>query len=104
MYYINIYYHIVATYDGEVLKLYVDGLLRGDVQNSDFELTEANLRIGRQVNDSSEFWYGAVANTRVYRVSLTSQEVVDKAVQQYIISQNASKTKTPLDLPCMKTP
>lgn len=29
----------------------------------------------------------------------TSQEVVDKAVQQYIISQNASKTKTPLDLP-----
>jgi hypothetical protein len=85
----NVWTHMIGTYDGLNLKLYVNGTLQVTTPNetSTSLLTEdintAGYFIGRAFLGASYF-NGSIASIRVYDVALTSNQV----------SQNYNATKT----------
>jgi hypothetical protein len=72
----NTWYHLVATYDGEDLKAYKDGVLITD--NSDPSGTpdpeESTLKLG-QHSTKGECFKGALDDVRIYNYALTEAQV-----------------------------
>ncbi len=68
------WHHIGLTYDGDVAKLYADGIEVASAAKN-WNLTRSRAHIGRQVNDAAEFWVGAVDEVRVYDRVLSVEEI-----------------------------
>lgn len=71
-----IWHHVVITFDGDVMKMYLDNVLQSAMlNNSTITAYGANLQpsqIGRYVNDS---FNGAIDDVRVYDRAVTLSEV-----------------------------
>jgi len=72
----NIWYHVVGTYDGSNIKLYVDGNLEATVAQTGTirASTAENLKIGN--NGYNEYLDGNISNVSLYDKTLTSTEVL----------------------------
>ncbi|MCT4580776.1 MAG: T9SS type A sorting domain-containing protein [Flavobacteriales bacterium] len=74
----NTWKHIVATIDGSVWKIWIDGVLTrtydSQHNNSDYRST-ANLEIGRYFATSTQYFDGVIDDFRMYDRALTEQEV-----------------------------
>ncbi|MHC4641409.1 MAG: LamG domain-containing protein [Planctomycetota bacterium] len=72
----NQWYHLAATYDGENLKAYKDGLLITDNPDpSGPPNTEsATLKFARHANNA-DFFEGTIDNIRLYSYDLTADEI-----------------------------
>jgi len=68
------WHHIGLTYDGDVARLYADGVEVASAAKS-WNLTRGRAHIGRQVNDAAEFWVGAVDEVRIYGRALSPDEM-----------------------------
>lgn len=73
--------HVVATYDGETMRTYVDGALVQSVASTrDIGLTPATTRIGAfrmdfGVTDYAGYFYGSLDEAAVYGRALTAEEI-----------------------------
>jgi hypothetical protein len=71
------WYHIVGTYDGANVKLYINGTLVEQTAS-----TVASLNSGGGINlmrrwDNAEFWGGRLAQVRIYNGALSHSNVSD---------------------------
>lgn len=73
----GVWYHLVGTYDGSTVKMYVNGVLRGTASSTtpiDYT-TSVPVRIGRSSDSSSNYTNGLIDETRIYNRSLNNNEV-----------------------------
>ncbi len=72
------WHHAVGTWDGDILRLYVDGVLdaSSDVSNT-LTFPALNFQIGRWVGGSSQYFNGQIDDPRVYNRALSATEVAD---------------------------
>lgn len=71
---LNTWFHMVGTYDGTNVKMYIDGIL---VASGDrvWNTVESVARIGQQTNTANEFWQGEIQDVRIYNRALSAEEV-----------------------------
>ena len=69
------WHHIGLTYDGTTARLYADGIEVAAIVTTAWDLVPDRGHIGRQVNDASEFWDGAVDDVRIYDGALSAEEI-----------------------------
>ncbi|NCA82824.1 MAG: hypothetical protein EOM72_08780, partial [Opitutae bacterium] len=68
--------HVVGTYAGTTLKLYVDGALAQTSQAIFAPQRNPQLWLGRgHVNGNESYWQGAIDDVRFYHHALSTQEV-----------------------------
>ena len=68
------YHHVVGTYDGSNIRIYVDGVLEStNAESGNF--TPSNLRIGSNYVGSSEYYQGELPVVRLYNRTLSKEEV-----------------------------
>jgi len=71
------WHHVAGTYDGNDVKLYVDGVLRdtnshvGTIYNLVY-----NVNIGRNAQEPDRFYDGAIDEVRIYARALDASEVL----------------------------
>jgi hypothetical protein len=74
------WHSIVGTFDGEVQRLYVDGLLVGTLAKAYTTLNDAPLKVGRYTGGAGcytpGYFFGYIDDVRVYSRALTTNEVV----------------------------
>lgn len=75
----NTWYHVVGTYDGTQLRLYLNGVLE-DTNNVSGTITASSgdLNIGRDPANPGvdyRFWNGLIDETQIYNRALTASEV-----------------------------
>lgn len=69
------FHHVVGTYDGSTLTLYVDGASRGTVEDSRSQAAKSTpLFIGLK-EDGGDVWGGAIDEAAIYDKALTSTQV-----------------------------
>ena len=72
---LNQWYHAVGTYDGTVMKLYLNGHLEASAPKSGLIVYNSNpLKIGHGVND--QFLTGNLDEIRIYDKGLSEKEVL----------------------------
>ena len=71
--------HLVGTYDGARMRLYVDGARVADVaQDGPIRTTDLPLLVGQMLPGQTEYNFpGVLDDVRVYNVALTLAEVLD---------------------------
>lgn len=70
------WYHLVGTYDGTYLKVYLDGVLSDNVELSGAITNSSdNLRFG--ADDSGFYFDGVMDEVRIYDRALTKEEVTE---------------------------
>ena len=73
---LTIWRHIVGTYDGASVKIYLDGILQDSVSASDPYTGAEDFRIGDDgVGGGSDEWDGLIDDVRVYNRALSVQEI-----------------------------
>jgi hypothetical protein len=73
---LNTWYHVAATYDGAMMRLYLDGVEVGAIQKTGTLATSAAVpvNIGRNP-DGSNPMHGAIDDFRVYGRALSASEI-----------------------------
>ncbi|MCK4918754.1 MAG: LamG domain-containing protein, partial [Candidatus Pacebacteria bacterium] len=74
---LNEFYHIVGTYDGSLIKIYVNGLEEdSDNQTGDIKLGSLDLHIGNFAGYSNvRHFNGSIDSVRIYNRALLAEEV-----------------------------
>ncbi|QDU57115.1 LamG domain-containing protein [Aeoliella mucimassa] len=68
--------HVVATYDGTIAKIYVNGELEGASSHTGLLRTNTvAVNIARNTEATSRLWDGGLADVRVYNRAISEQEV-----------------------------
>ena len=81
-------HHVAATYDGSIMKMYIDGNFlisasqSGTIQNSGY-----SLLIGRPSTIPDWFFNGTIDDVRIYNISLTNEEI-NRTMNGEIINQS----------------
>ena len=74
--FIGVWRHIVATYDGAVRNLYVDGVLKASKNASGNIFSGAILNISAYLNNTAYAFNGRMSQARIYNKGLTASEVL----------------------------
>jgi len=77
---LNEWVHLAATYDGDTLSIYVNGVLNAQRNYSgSVNRPNSNVHIGSETNGLEQFWDGTIDEVRIWDVARTQQEI-----QQYM--------------------
>jgi len=72
------WHHVVGTYDGSVLKTYVDGKLEGEAAHvGDIDRNGLNVNIGKNPNQNDQNFEGGIDEVMIYARDLTASHVQD---------------------------
>ena len=72
------WHHVVGTYDGTVLKTYVDGKLEGEASHEgSIDLNERNVNIGKNPANEDQYLNGAIDEVMIFARDLTESHVQD---------------------------
>jgi len=73
----NNWYHVVGTYDGSFIRIYVDGVERGSKAASGWTLSSSTgfVQMGGYCNNNSYPWNGLIDEVRVYNRALSAGEI-----------------------------
>jgi len=77
---LNTWYHVLGTYDGNSMKLYVNGALSNSKSiNGAIVTNNAPLRIGKQYYWSTiySYWEGMIDEVKIYNRALDADEVLE---------------------------
>jgi hypothetical protein len=88
---LNTWSYVAGTYNGSIIKVYVDGVEEGSANLSSSILYESGIspRIGSvTTGDSNRFFNGSIDEVRIWNRSLSADEVY----QQYISNLNKYDT------------
>ena len=69
------WHHVVATYDGSLAKLYLDGNLIGTGSAGAVSTSSANLAIGAYNNGVDALFNGSIDQVRIFNRAITATEV-----------------------------
>jgi len=73
----NIWYHVVGTYDGSNIKIYINGKLEGITPYSvGIAMGDDPVTIGRD-QTSANFFTGLIGEVRIYTRALTDKEIYE---------------------------
>ena len=76
----GVWHHITGTYDGSMLKLYIDGILDNQVSGSGvLNRPSSNFWIGGVDYTSNSLFDGLIDDVRIYDHALSEKEVSDLA-------------------------
>ena len=71
----NLWHHYVCSYDGSIIKLYVDGVqVANNTTSFTIDKTTANLEIG--TGNSQRFFNGSIDDVRIYDRTLSSEQIL----------------------------
>ena len=72
----NIWNHLVGTYDGTTLRIYVDGVLAGStVAVGTIDATTLDSLIGVHNSLATNFFNGLLDDVRIYNRALSNDEI-----------------------------
>jgi hypothetical protein len=72
------WHHVVGTYDGSVLKTYVDGKLEGEAPHvGSIDINGLNVNIGKNPNQDDQNFEGSIDEVMIYARDLTESHVQD---------------------------
>jgi hypothetical protein len=73
----NRWYHLAATYDGNVFNAYRDGVLitSNQAPSGPPDSESGTLKLGRHATSANNYFTGTVDNVRVYNKALTVEEI-----------------------------
>jgi hypothetical protein len=72
------WHHVVGTYDGSVLKTYVDTKLEGEAPHvGDIDLIDLNVNIGKNPNQNDQNFQGGIDEVMIYNRDLSESHVKD---------------------------
>ena len=72
------WHHVVGTYDGSVLKTYVDTKLEGEAPHvGSIDLIDLNVNIGKNPNQNDQNFKGGIDEVMIYARDLTESHVQD---------------------------
>ena len=73
----NTWYHLAATYDGDVLNAYRDGVLitSNPAPSGDPEAETNSAKLARHAATATQFFTGTIDDARVYSRALTQDEI-----------------------------
>ncbi|MEE9350349.1 MAG: LamG-like jellyroll fold domain-containing protein [Flavobacteriaceae bacterium] len=75
----NVWYHITATYDGSNMRLYINGLEKGNASKTGAIFTSsASIRIGDNPVNAKNF-DGIIDELKIYNIALSTSEVIELA-------------------------
>lgn len=74
---LNQWTHIAATYDGNVARIYVNGILRGEMNRVGSIVEDPNIpvMIGMQPVTNNKPWIGRIDEVRIYNIALDSSQI-----------------------------
>ena len=73
---LNKWYHLAATFDGKILKLFVDGVMVNSASVSDdLHVNGRNINIGSD-NGNQKFFKGNLDNVAVWTIALSDADIV----------------------------
>lgn len=73
---INEWHHVAATYDGSIMKIYLDGVLKATkVVTGNIIVNTDALTIGTQSGYSGEYFQGSLDEVRIWNRALTECEI-----------------------------
>jgi Concanavalin A-like lectin/glucanases superfamily/Chitobiase/beta-hexosaminidase C-terminal domain/Glucodextranase, domain B/Bacterial Ig-like domain len=95
----NTWYHIVGTYDGSNIKIYINGQLQNSVPASGTISTNTlNLEIGRWRDAYREYFNGLIDEVAIYKRALSATEIQEQyrtyAVNSPTVNPVTSPTAT----------
>ncbi|MDA2936242.1 DUF2341 domain-containing protein [Patescibacteria group bacterium AH-259-L05] len=70
----NKWHHVVGTYDGLQIKIYVDGVLENS-SNKSGSFSAGSLRIGSNSGGTGEFYNGFLDDVKIYNYARTAAQV-----------------------------
>jgi hypothetical protein len=74
----NEWHHVVGTYDGKVLKTYVDGKMEGEATHAgDIDRINLNVNIGKNPNQNDQNMKGGIDEVQIYNRDLTAAQVLE---------------------------
>jgi hypothetical protein len=74
----NDWHHVVGTYDGKVLKTYVDGKLAGEAARvGDIDRINLNVNIGKNPNQNDQNFRGSIDEVQIYNRDLSADQVLE---------------------------
>jgi uncharacterized protein (TIGR02145 family) len=91
------WHHLVGTYDGTTMKIYVDGVNKGSswFLSGSLPTQAGNMRIGADYETfPSNFWNGSLDDIRIYNRALSDAEVAQ------LYNMSANKTISMQLFPC----
>ena len=71
----NVWYHIVGTYDGIKMRIYVNGVEVGSADLSG-NIVASSMTIG--YGDWDRFWKGIIDEVRIYNRALSASEILER--------------------------
>jgi len=80
---LNTWHHVVGTFDGSTLHLYVDGGEIGTPASATLSNNNAPLTIGRWIREGAvqRFWTGSLDDARIYSRALSPAEIAYHVAQ-----------------------
>jgi len=81
---LNVWYHLVMTYDGETVKTYLDGEFKTQNINPSGNINtySSSLSIGYSPYWSS-YWGGSIDDVRIYNRALSAAEILERYINPY---------------------
>jgi hypothetical protein len=74
----NEWRHVAGTYDGKVLKTYVDGKFEGDLTHvGTIARNQQPVMIGKNPSNATDNLQGGIDEVRIYNCDLTASQVLD---------------------------
>ena len=72
------WHHVAATFDGKVLRAYMDGVMEGETKTEiPPDHNTEPVRIGRWGNPRGDYWEGLLDEVAIFSQALTEDEIQD---------------------------
>jgi alpha-galactosidase len=85
------WHHVVTTYNGNKVNLFLDGILQDSINNIILNTSFSNLQIGRSVWSKSEYFSGSIDEIGIWNRELTPKEITNLYNMDCLENQNSGE-------------